>query len=86
MAWRMNQCSRGKPGSMTGFLTKTKRYPASSPDVLEVVLRRDRQVVTSVLVFVIVAYWLYLLAGAGTSMYPRRVQKSVRGVLPPAVG
>jgi len=73
MAWRMNQCSRGKPGSMTGFLTKTKRYPASSPDVLEVVLRRDREVVTFVLVTVITACWLYLLAGAGTGMYPHEI-------------
>lgn len=73
MAWRMNQCSRGKPGSMTGFLTKTKRYPASSPDVLEVVLRRDREVVTFVLVTVITACWLYLLAGAGTGMYPHEM-------------
>jgi len=54
-----------------GFiLTKTKRYPVSSSNVLEVVLRRDQQVVTSVLVVVIVACWLYLVAGAGTSMYP----------------
>ena len=52
VAWRMNQCSRGKPGRMTGFITKTKRYPASSPDVLEVALRRDREVVTFVLVTV----------------------------------
>ena len=73
MAWRMNQCSRGKPGSMTGFLTKTKRYAASSPDVLEVVLRRDREVVTFVLVTVITACWLYLLAGAGTGMYPHEM-------------
>jgi predicted metal-binding membrane protein len=73
MAWRMNQCSRGKPGSMTGFLTKTKRYAASSPDVLEVVLRRDREVVTFVLVTVITACWLYLLAGAGTGMYPHEI-------------
>ena len=73
MAWRMNQCSRGKPNSMTGFLTKTKRYPASSPDVLEVVLRRDREVVTFVLVTVIIACWLYLLAGAGTGMYPHEM-------------
>ncbi len=65
MAWRMNPYTRGKPGSMTGFLTKTKRSPVSSTDVLEVVLRRDRLVVTFVLVTVIAACWLYLLAGAG---------------------
>jgi predicted metal-binding membrane protein len=42
----------------------------NSLSVLEDVLRRDRQVVTLVLVTVITASWLYLLAGAGTSMYP----------------
>jgi len=41
--------------------------------VLEAVLRRDRQVVTSVLVTVITACWLYLLAGAGTGMYPHEM-------------
>jgi len=57
-------------GSMTDFLTKSKRWSANSPDVLEEVLRRDREVVTLVLVTVITASWLYLLAGAGTGMYP----------------
>lgn len=66
----MNQYSGGKP---PGFPTKTKRYLASSPDVLEVVLRRDREVVTFVLVTVITACWLYLLAGAGTGMYPHEM-------------
>lgn len=42
----------------------------NSPSVLEMVLRRDRGVVTLVLVAVIAASWLYLLAGAGTGMYP----------------
>ena len=73
MAWRMNPYSRGKPGSMTGFLTKTKHSPVSSTDVLEVVLHRDRAVVTFVLVTVIAACWLYLLAGAGTGMYPHEM-------------
>ncbi len=73
MAWRINPCSRGKLGSMTGSLTKTKRYPVSSARVLEVVLRRDREVVTFVLVTVIAACWLYLLAGAGTGMYPHEM-------------
>ena len=44
-----------------------------SPDVLEVVLRRDRRTVTVVLVTVITASWLYLLAGAGTGMYPHEM-------------
>jgi predicted metal-binding membrane protein len=55
---------------MTGFLTKAKCWPVHSPNVLEEVLRRDREVVTLVLVTVITASWLYLLAGAGTGMYP----------------
>ena len=55
---------------MTGFLAKAKRWPVHSPDVLEKVLSRDREVVTLVLVTVITASWLYLLAGAGTGMYP----------------
>jgi predicted metal-binding membrane protein len=73
---------------MTGFLTKTKRYPASSPDVLEMVLRRDREVVTFVLVTVITACWIYLLAGAGTGMYPHEmavlvpIQMSMKPSLP----
>lgn len=46
----------------------------NSPNVLEVVvLRRDREVVTLVLVTVITASWLYLLAGAGTGMYPHEM-------------
>lgn len=39
-----------------------------SPSSLEVVLRRDRLVVTIALVSVIAACWLYLLAGAGIDM------------------
>ena len=70
MAWHMSPRSFGKPGSMTGFLTRAKRWPGNSPNVLEEVLRRDREVVTLVLVTVITASWLYLLAGAGTGMYP----------------
>ena len=73
MAWHMSPWSRGKPGSMTGFLTKAKRWPVNSPNVLEVALRRDREVVTLVLVTVITACWLYLLAGAGTGMYPHEM-------------
>ena len=45
----------------------------NSPSVLEVVLRRDREVVTLVLVTVITASWLYLLVGAGTGMYPHEM-------------
>ncbi|MCZ6584649.1 MAG: DUF2182 domain-containing protein [Gammaproteobacteria bacterium] len=44
-----------------------------SPSVLEEVLRRDREVVTLVLVTVITASWLYLLVGAGTGMYPHEM-------------
>jgi predicted metal-binding membrane protein len=58
---------------MTGFLTKAKRWPVHAPNVLEEVLRRDRVVVTLVLVTVITASWLYLLAGAGTGMYPHEM-------------
>ena len=59
-----------KAGSMMGFRNKTKRSHVSSTDVLEAVLRRDRVVVASILATVITACWLYLLAGAGTGMYP----------------
>ncbi len=45
----------------------------NSSNVLEAVLRRDRQVVTCVLVTVITACWLFLLAGAGTGMYPHEM-------------
>jgi predicted metal-binding membrane protein len=45
----------------------------NSLNVLEEVLRRDRKVVTVVLVTVITASWLYLLAGAGTGMYPHEM-------------
>ena len=55
---------------MSGFLTKAKRWPGNSSNVLEEVLRRDREGVTLVLVTVITASWLYLLAGAGMGMYP----------------
>lgn len=60
--------------------------------VLEAVLRRDRQVVTLVLVTVITASWLYLLAGSGTGMYPqdmtvlRPLQAHMDGMsMPPVV-
>jgi predicted metal-binding membrane protein len=58
---------------MTGFLTKATHRPAQSLNVLEEVLRRDRGVVILVLVTVITASWLYLLAGAGTGMYPHEM-------------
>ena len=73
MAWHMSARSLEKPGSMTGFLTKAKHWPVNVPNGLEGVLRRDRQVVTLVLVAVMTASWLYLLAGAGTGMYPHEM-------------
>ncbi len=73
MAWHMSSRPLEKLGSMTGFFTKAKRWSVNSPDVLEEVLRRDREVVTLVLVTVITASWLYLLAGAGTGMYPHEM-------------
>ncbi len=44
-----------------------------SSSLLEAILRRDRQVVTLALVAVITVCWLYLLAGAGTGMYPHEM-------------
>jgi len=44
-----------------------------SKSLLEGVLRRDRQVVTVVLLAVIGLCWLYLLAGAGIGMYPHEM-------------
>lgn len=41
--------------------------------MLETVLRRDRQIVTLALVAVVAVSWLYLLAGAGTGMYPHEM-------------
>ena len=79
MAWHMSSRSLEKLGSMTGFLTKAKRWPMNSPNVLEEVLRRDREVVALVLVTVITASWLYLLAGAGTGMYPHEMAVLVPG-------
>lgn len=73
MAWHLSSRSLEKPRSMTGFLTKAKRWPMNSPNVIEEVLRRDRKVVALVLVTVIAASWLYLLAGAGTGMYPHNM-------------
>jgi predicted metal-binding membrane protein len=58
---------------MTAFLTKAKGCPVHSPTVLEELLRRDWEVVALVLVTVITASWLYLLAGAGTGMYPHEM-------------
>ena len=45
----------------------------NAPNVIEVVLRRDRALVTLALVTVITASWLFLLAGAGTGMYPHEM-------------
>ena len=45
----------------------------NSRNVLEGILRRDRDVVVLVLVTVITASWLYLLTGAGTGMYPHEM-------------
>jgi predicted metal-binding membrane protein len=73
MAWIMISRSREKLGSMTGFPSKAKRWSVHSPNVLEKALRRDRVVVAFVLVTVIAACWLYLLAGAGTGMYPHEM-------------
>ena len=64
----------------------------NSLNVLEEVLRRDRKVVTLVIVTVITASWLYLLAGAGTGMYPHEMamlvpaQKSMEPSMPSMVG
>jgi predicted metal-binding membrane protein len=40
----------------------------NSPTAVDVVLRRDRKIVTVLLVAIIAASWLYLLAGAGKGM------------------
>ena len=45
----------------------------NSPSALDVVLRRDREVVILILVTVITVSWLYLLVGAGTGMYPHEM-------------
>ena len=45
----------------------------SSTELLEAILRRDRIVVTFILVIVILACWVYLLSGAGTGMYPHQM-------------
>lgn len=58
---------------MKDFLTQAKRWPVNSPNALEEALRRDRAVVTLVLVTVITGSWLYLLAGAGTGMFPHEM-------------
>lgn len=73
MAWYMNLRSVEESVSMTDFPTKAKCWPVSSPNVLEEVLRRDREAVTLVLATAITASWLYLLAGAGTGMYPHEM-------------
>lgn len=75
----MNQHSRGKPSTIKGFIYNTKSSPISSTEVLEAVLRRDRIVVTVILVIVILACWLYLLAGAGTGMYPHQMAEVIPG-------
>ena len=58
---------------MTDTPTETKPDDARRPDALEAVLRRDRKVVTFVLVTVILGCWIYLLAGAGTGMIPHEM-------------
>ena len=66
---------------------RSPRSLTNSPDVLEAVLRRDRRTVAVILLTVLVASWLYLLAGAGTGMYPHQMamlvptQTSMAGML-----
>jgi len=73
-------------------MTNKKCTPEGSTEVLEVVLRRDREIVMFVLVTVIAACWLYLLAGAGTGMYPHEmavlvpVQMSMETSMPGTAG
>jgi predicted metal-binding membrane protein len=45
----------------------------NSTELLDAILRRDRIVVTFILVIVILACWFYLLSGAGTGMYPHKM-------------
>ena len=45
----------------------------NSTELLDAILRRDRIVVTFILVIVILACWVYLLSGAGTGMYPHKM-------------
>ena len=73
MARQMSRWSLEMLGSMTGFSHYGESLAVNSPSVLEKVLRRDRGVVTLVLVTVMAASWLYLLAGAGTGMYPHEM-------------
>jgi predicted metal-binding membrane protein len=46
---------------------------AADPTLLESILRRDRFIVISSLVIVIVAAWIWILLGAGTGMDPSRM-------------
>ncbi len=62
---------------MKGFLSNRKSSPIRSTDMMEVVLRRDRVIVTFILVIVILTSWLYLLAGAGTGMYPHQMAELI---------
>jgi len=67
MAWYANG-----PDSRHGLTGKFNLFDTmNSSSLLEATLRRDRQVVIVTLVVVIAVCWLYLLAGAGTGMYPR---------------
>ncbi len=45
----------------------------SDSNALDAALRRDRLLVSSILISVITVSWLYLLAGAGTGMDPRNM-------------
>jgi predicted metal-binding membrane protein len=59
-----------------GFVQRPSKYrldTMKSSVLLEAILRRDRRVVTVALVVVITISWLYLLAGAGTGMYPHEM-------------
>lgn len=78
--------------SMPGFLTGAESRAVTSPTVLEDALGRDRGVVALVLVTVISASWLYLLAGAGTGVYPHEMaslvprQTNMEPAMPGAAG
>lgn len=61
---------------MVGSKQRSSKLPldtTKNSSLLETVLRRDRQLVTAALVAVITLCWLYLLAGAGTGMYPHEM-------------
>ena len=80
VAWHLSLWSLDRRGSMTASITRARRWPGNVPTVFETVLRRDRATAALVLVAVLAASWLYLLAGAGTGMYPHEM-----AVLIPAI-